>query len=254
MRTLSPPPGLIFERDLDRLVLTVGPPPAKQSLVFAEGRFDRQRIGQYALRSGKAEKRNGRDIYVLPSTTPGKTVYLTFLEGNRVVISDGGDLSALVEALTAGKSAKLNPALQERLSRVSGAPIFAVAKAPDMSAAGPAASTASPATPFQLLRWVSLAARPDSDQIILSVEGECDGPEQAQKVATGLEFFRALLSGGLSDPKARGQMSEQAASSVSRLLKAAKITSDAERVRLLVAITPDMIAVPPAKAVSPITH
>jgi hypothetical protein len=250
--------GFDFERDLDRLVLAVRPGNARQTLVFAEGRFDRQKIGQYALRTGKIEKHNGRDVYMMPSTTSGKNIYLTFLEGNRLALSDGGDLSTVLAVVAGGTPAPFDAALQERLARVAGAPVFAVAKAPDPAAVdagvgagggggGGTAALAS-ATPFQLLRWVSLAAKPDGSQIVLSAEGECDTPEQAQKVAAAVEFLRTLLRSGLSDPKARGQMSNDTAASVGRLLKAASITSDATRARLLLAVTPDMLGAPASSA------
>jgi hypothetical protein len=263
MEAVAPPPnvdrdyadfvsatGFDFQRDLDRLVMAVGPAPAKQTVVFAEGRFDRQKIGQYALRTGKVEKHNGRDVYVVPSSAPGKTIYLTFLEGNRLAISSGGDLTSALAAGGTGSPSKLDPALDERLSRVSGAPIFAVAKAPDLTA-GTSPPAANPTSPFQLLRWVSLAARPDASQVIFSIEGECDGPEQAQKVASALDFFRVLLQSMMSDPKARGQMSDAAAASASRLLKSISITNDGGRVRLLAVVTPDMIPATPAQ---PVTH
>jgi hypothetical protein len=100
---------------------------------------------------------------------------------------------------------------------------------------------------------VDFAARPDNGNVILSAEGECSSPEEAQKVATTLQFLRGVLQGALTDPKATLHMPPASASAAAQLLKAASITTTAERVRLLVTMTPDMLkaaapAPPPASA------
>jgi len=235
--------GFAFERDLDRLMLVSRSGPTGQTLAFAEGRFDRQKIGQYALRSGRLENHNGHPLYILPSATPGKNISITFLKGDRIALSDGGNPLTMLPDVPTESPGAFEPALRERLSRVGGSPFFAVAKLPQPGAVGsaPTEAAANLSTPFQYVRWISLAARPDDEQVILSAEGECDGAENAQKVATALEFLRSLLSGGLSDPKARGRMPAETAVAASRLLQAAKISNDADRVRLLLAVTPDMV-------------
>jgi hypothetical protein len=235
--------GFDYQRDLDRVVMAVRSEPVKQTIIFAEGHFDRQKIGQYVLRTGKSENHNGHTVYMMPSTTPGQSVYLTFLEGNRLAMSYGNDLSPVL----AGAHAPLDPALDQRISRVSGSPFFAVVKVPDTSSA-PTGSAANPMAAFLKLRWVSFAARPEASDVIFSIEGECDSPEQAQKVAAGLEFFRTLMRGELADPKARGEMTDEQSAAINRFLTAANIINEAGRVRLLLTVTPDMIPAPNANA------
>jgi hypothetical protein len=237
--------GFDYQRDLDRAVLATHPgSPAAQTLVFAAGRFDQKKIEEYALHSGKLEQESGHPVYVTPSVTPGKNVSLTFLSTDRMALADGGDLSVV---LAGGSRAPLDPALQERLARVAGAPLFVVAKAPAAGFTG-SARTAGAASSFDALRWLSLAARPEGDHVLLSVEGECDSLEKAQELANALEFLRSLARGALADPKARGQMPAATAEAVSQLFQAAVITTDVSRVRVLVTVTPGMLGAAAAPA------
>ena len=235
--------GFDYQRDLDRAVLVTHSSPASQTLVLADGRFDQKKIEEYALRSGKLERRNGRSVYVTPAATPGKTAAFTFLAADRLALADGGDLSVVL-----GEKARapLDPALQEQVSRVAGAPLFMVAKPSALGAAGGRAAGFS--TPLDGLRWVNLAARPEGDRVLLSAEGQCDSPEEAKQMATALEFMRGLLRGALADPKARGGLPAETAEAIGQILQAAQISTDASRVRLLVSVDAGMLgaAVPPA--------
>jgi hypothetical protein len=246
--------GFDYRRDLDRVVFASRPAPSAQTLVFAEGRFDRARIEQYALRSGKLQTENGHAVYVVPSGNAGKNASLAFLADNRIVLSDGGDLSAV---FAPHSDSQLDPMLRERVSRVAGSPLFAVAKAPasltaGVPGSGPAPAPAAPmSAPFASLQWVSFAARPDGATMLLSVEGECGDPEAAKKLASSLEFVRGMVHGGLADPKSRGQMKPETAAAADRLLQAVLVTTEAERVRMLLTVTQDMLSAPapPAGAV-----
>jgi hypothetical protein len=243
--------GFDYQRDLDRVVFASRPAPSAQTLVFAEGRFDHARIEQYALRSGKLQNQNGRPVYIIPSSTAGKSVSIAFLAENRMALSDGGDLSVV---LAPRSDSQLDPMLRERISRVAGSPLFAVAKAPaspsaNASGSGPAPAPAAPmSAPFAALRWVDFAARPDGAAMLLSVEGECSDPEAAQKMANSLEFVRGMVHGGLADPKSRGQMKAETAAAADRLLQAVRVTTDAERVRMLLTVTQDMLNAPASPA------
>jgi hypothetical protein len=224
--------GFDYQRDLDRVLLTSFSASPAQTLVFADGRFDQEKIEAYALRSGTREQRNGHSVYSTPGATPGKTTAFTFLSPGRLVLADNGDLSAVLGDRT---GAALDPALQEQVSRVAGAPLFLVAK-PD--ALGAASSQAGFSAPLEGLRWVNLAARPEGDQVLLSAEGECDSPERAKQMATMLELMRGFLGGALADPKARGGLPAETAEAITRIFQAAQISTDASRVRLLVSLDP----------------
>jgi hypothetical protein len=239
--------GFEYQRDLDRVVLASrldaaapasdsGPPPS-QTLVIADGRFDQQKIEAYALRSGKAEQHNGRTVYTTPASTPGKMAAFTFLTSGRLALTDSGDIST---ALGERVRAAVDPALQEQVSRVAGAPLFLVAKPQAMMPAGRNAGGLS--LPLEGLRWVNLAARPEGDRVLLAAEGSCDSPEKAQQLASTLELLRGLLSGVLADPKARGNLPAETAQAITRMFESAQISTEASRVRLLVNVDTAMLA------------
>jgi hypothetical protein len=230
--------GFDYQRDLDRVVFATRPgAPGGGTMAVAEGRFDQKKIEEYALRSGKVENQNGRAVYVVPSATPGKNISFAFLSANRIAISDGGKFFATPGGIS---SNPLDPAMRERLSRVAAAPLFFAAKT---QARGTIGTDPAPGAPSLLesVRWLDFAARPDNGAVVLSAEGECDSAQDAQKVASAVEFLRGVLRSAVADPKASLHMSPTGAAATERLLKAASVTTTAERVRLLVTMTPDML-------------
>ncbi len=63
--------GFDFEKDLDRVVIASWPSgltaEKKQTVLIADGRFDRQKIHDYALRKGKLDRQSGHDVFLFPS-------------------------------------------------------------------------------------------------------------------------------------------------------------------------------------------
>jgi hypothetical protein len=226
--------GFDYQRDLNQVVITA---TADEKLAIADGRFDRKKIEEYALRSGTIEKRNGHTIYVINSKTGGQAISLTFLGAQRIVLGEGRDF---IGYLTSPR-APLDPPMRQRLSRVAGSPAFAGWKIPDSltHAAGRTGSFAVPA--LQSLRAIDLAIKPEAQQLLISAEGECDDSLQAQNLSASLEFLRTILPVGLTGPKKRGQMSAENAALAARLVEATEITTNNDRVRLLLTVSPDMI-------------
>jgi hypothetical protein len=240
--------GFEYQRDLDRVVLATRSVPYPQSpdsrtLVIADGRFDQDKIEAYALRSGKMEQRNGHAVYTTPTATPGKMTAFTFLAPGRLALADGGDISSV---LGEPPQEPVDAAMQEQVSRVAGAPLFLVGKPQAFAPTGGGATRLS--MPLDGLRWVNVAARPFGDRVLLSAEGVCDSPQQAQQMATTLEFLRGLLRGMLADPQARGGLPAETAQAISQMFQAAQISTEASRVRLLVSVDTAMLgaAAPPA--------
>ena len=79
--------------------------------------------------------------------------------------------------------------MRQRLSRVAGSPAFAGWKIPDSltQAAGRTGSFTVPA--LQSLRGIDLAIKPEEQQLLISVEGECDDAPQAQNLSASSEFL-----------------------------------------------------------------
>ncbi len=168
--------GFDYSKDLDRVLITArSGAPSGDTLIFAEGRFDREKIEKYALRTGKQQTENGHTFYVVPLATAGKSLQFAFLSSGRMALANDGDLSAAFSPAARGS---IDSGMRDRLARVSGAPLFAELKAsnyvPQPGAAGaPGAPKGSPlaagmTAPFAALQWISLAARPRwrSDRVV----------------------------------------------------------------------------------------
>jgi hypothetical protein len=237
--------GFDYRRDLDRAVIAAN---SGQMLAVAEGRFDQEKIEQYVLRTGRVEHEGDRAVYVMKSTTPDKSISVTFLGKNRIAIAQGGDLSDR----TMTSHVPLDPAMRERLSRVAGAPLFAGWKISEPLTIGGAGSPAASIPALQSLRGSDFAVKPDGEQMLVSAEGECESPAQAQKLESSLDFLRTILPAGLADPKMRGKMSAENAALATRLIQAAGISRDDRRVRLLLTVTPEMLrGLAPSASASP---
>ncbi len=120
--------GFNYERDLDRAAVAVWPAgmatpenPLGDDHVFvvAEGRFDQQRIEAYALRTGHIETRGTQSIYEVPGQPP---IAFQFLSAGRIAIASGNKGDTLLGEL---EPQPLNPAMQTRIDRIAGAPMFA---------------------------------------------------------------------------------------------------------------------------------
>jgi hypothetical protein len=237
--------GFEYERDLDRVILASSSAPTAKTrpdhvLAIADGRFDQRKIEAYAQQNGMMQRQNGHAIFTTNGAAPEPTTSLTFLSPTRIALGNPEDVSALLNVRPATAS---NTALQEQISRVAGSPLFLVAKMnPSLTQENPMLAQ------FGNLRWVNLAAQPDGDQVLLSVEGTTEDAEQATQLAGTLELMRGLLRGMLADPKNLAGAPPEAAQMVSQFLQTAQISSDASRVRLLVNVDTGAFTLPPGPA------
>jgi hypothetical protein len=233
--------GFDFSRDLDRVVVIARQQsPAEVVLAVAEGRFDRAKITAYALRTGKVVRANGVEIYEVPQSAPGKMISLTFLEGNRIAMAQGNSShAALATLVQKGRQAALDPAMRERVVRVSGSPIFAAGqleKLPENLAVGGVRSDQLN-TMAQNIRWATLGLRPDGEVLQLAAEGECDTPENAHQLAGTFDGLQMLGQAVISDPKTRAKMDPQFVALLDSALRNLHVSQDGKRVRLIFQLT-----------------
>jgi hypothetical protein len=241
--------GFDYSRDLDRAVLAAQPePPGNFTMVVAEGRFNREKIIAYALRSGRVERQNGAAVYVVPtqgypsgaSKPRAKEISFTFLSSNRLALAEGLGLAPL---LGPHAPAGPDPEMRERITLVAGAAVFAVGRVgslPENFSLGALRSDQF-TNLVRSLRWFSLAARPESDRLKVALEAECDNAGNARQIAGTLEGLRLLGQAALADPRTRQQMPPETSAALETLLRAVEVSRDDQRVRLLLEFTPQML-------------
>ena len=241
--------GFDFERDLDRVVVaswvtgswSTEPAPSQNKqdqrkvLVIAEGRFDRQKIHDYALRKGRLDHQGGRDVFLFPTDNPasqpggqaglaaGQAGWnsITFLDDHRIAIVEGPSIALL---LTHRDNVAAPDPVRERAARVAGAAFFVVSQVPpipDNFSQGGIQSTQL-VNLARSVQWVTLAARPEGDNLRVSLEGECHTDTEARQLQAALEVARMFGRAGLENPKTRDSMDPKAYAVLEDVLKTAE--------------------------------
>jgi hypothetical protein len=239
--------GFDFEKDLDRVVIASWPgvpgTEKKKTIAIAEGRFDRAKIRDYAMQKGKLERQEGHDVFLFPATSqanPGGWNAVTLLDDHRIAIVEGPSIAPLLDSSGAGSG---NDPARERAARVDGAAMFAISRVPpipDKIAPG-GIQSAQFLTLARSVQWITLAVRPEGDNVRVSLEGECASPTDARQLQAALEVLRMFGTAALQGPKARQSMTQESYTVMETLLKSAEVTATAERVRILMEITPDIL-------------
>jgi hypothetical protein len=246
--------GFDFEKDLDRVAIASWPPSLsqeqKKTVAVAEGRFDRQKIRDYAVKNGKLDHQQGREVFLFPAREPAGAGSakppaesswnsIVFLDDHRIAMVEGPSIAPVLESRGADSAA--DPTHQ-RAARVNGAAAFLISRTPpipDNFAPGGMQSTQL-ATLLRSVQWVTLAARPEGQNLRVSLEGECLTDTDARQLQSTLDMLRKFGQVALDSPKTRQSMDPATFGTVETLLKTADVEASAERVRILVEITPDI--------------
>ena len=232
--------GFDYTRDLDRVAIAFWPSATRgaenQALAIADGRFDHEKIKAYALRTGREVKQGAQSFYVVPGDPP---VSFSFLSSSRILLTSGKE-SIIVTPMPSGPT---DAAMQQRISRVAGAPIFAVARADNLPPSFYDGLRSAPRfeSVARSIQEVTLAGQPDGDTIHVTLDAECDSMTNAIELATVVESLRLLGSIALADPKAHAQMTKQQLAFLNALLNQVKVTHQDRIVRLVLDVTPAML-------------
>jgi hypothetical protein len=244
--------GFDYTRDLDHTALAFWPANfgtpdnpfgEDRVLAIADGRFDQQKIQAYALRTGKVTVRGNQSVYEVPGNPP---VSLEFLSSSRIVLAGGKNATDLLASITSSGVLRRNSAMQSRIKRVAGAPIFALARTDHLPAGFYANFKNSPQLDHlaRSVRSLTLAGQPAGNNMNLALDAESDSMKNAFEISTLLDTFRMVGSMALHDPKMRGQMSRQQAAFLAALLAQTKVAHQDRWVRLSLQITPEMLGAP----------
>jgi hypothetical protein len=238
--------GFDFEKDLDRVAVAAWPAAggkeAGKTVIIAEGRFDRAKIRDYAAREGKVDHQQGHEVFVFPGNNRTGFNSFTFLDDRRVAFVGGSSISVLFDGNSNPSGA--DPA-RERAARLDGAAAFSISRMPPIpdNAGGDAMGGAAAAQLMSLARsiqWLTLAVRPEGDDLRISLEGECDNETSARQIQSMLEVMRMFGRAGLESPKNKQSMDPATFAQLDSLLTSATVTQAGERVRILLEITPDI--------------
>lgn len=238
--------GFDFEKDLERVVVASWPPDSpngpKKTVAIAEGHFDRAKIRDYALRKGKLDHQQGHEVFIFPGVDSKGMNSITFLDDRRIALVSGSSVAPLFQGTS--ETTGSDP-VRERAAHLDGAAAFVITHVPPLpeNAAGSGAQSAGAAQFLSLARsvqWVTVAARPEGDNLRVSLEGECDNATDAIQVKTALELMRMFGRAGLDSAKNKQSMDPAALATLQTMLAGAEVTQAAERVRILLEITPDI--------------
>ncbi len=244
--------GFDYTRDLDHAALAYWPVSfgapdnalgEDRVLAIADGRFDQQKIEAYALRTGKLAVRGAQSVYEVPGNPP---ISMAFLSSTRIVLAGGRNASDLIASVGSAGTVALDSAMQSRIKRVAGAPIFAVARTDQLPAGFYANFKNSPQLEHlaRSIRAMTLAGQPSGNNINLALDAECDSMKNAFEISTLLDTFRMVGSMALYDPKMRAQMTKQQAAFLAALINQVKVVHQDKWVRLSLQITPEMLGAP----------
>lgn len=244
--------GFDYTRDLDQAAIAVWPSNLtaagnaagdNPAFAVADGRFDQKKIEAYALRVGGRTKTAGTHTrYIVPGYP---MVAFEFLSPTRIAIASGKKPEDLLNL--PAKSTR-DPALQARINRIGGAPVFGLARMDRLPNSFYANFENSPQLEHVIrsIRGVSFAAQPEGDQVRFALDAECDSMTSAIEISTLLDSFRLVGSMALSDPKTRAQfqMTPQQFALLQAFIKQAEVTHQDHWLRIALDATPAMLGEP----------
>ena len=238
--------GFDYEHDLHRAAIaTEKRGPESVLVAIVDGKFDRQKISAYALKTGSSAKIGGREIFSVALSGSSRKISFTFLGNDRIALTNGADLG---NYLSTKNRTEGTAEWRTRFERLAGSPIFAVIR-PDAATGATLAAQApgglrSPQLSALLdqLQWITVAGKPENDRLRLVAEGECSAEATARQLADMLNGVVILAQAGLNDAKTRQQLDPAAREAYLELLKSADISKidrgDTKSVRLLLEVSP----------------
>ena len=251
-----------YERDLDRVGISFsGTARNPKTMAVAEGRFDRKKIEAYSAQFGTLKTAAGKTIYAVPMSKPVRTAYFTFFRDNQVALCN--DASCFFQP--SAKSAD-SQEWSDHFVRLGGTPLFGILRQDSqllsaLPQKGPAGwHSPQLATLLGQLRWVSVSAKPDGEQMRVVADGESPNEATIRQLSDMLGGLLILAQAGLDDPKARKQLDPKLRDAYQALLKSAEVEKldrgNSKSVRLVFEVTPQLLesarsapvaADPPAK-------
>jgi len=241
--------GFSYERDLQRVVVSVSNKSTATSIfAVADGKFERSKIEAFFSRNGKYTQQGKWKVFRLNATANGKPLLFTFLSNDRIAFANYEDFSA---ALSAAPSDSSHAEWNSRFARLAGSPLFTVIRQdPEMQNVLNAVAPGGFQSPqlsalLAQLQWISIAGKPDGDQLRVIADGESVAPSVTSQLNEFLQGVLLLAQNGLNDPKLRQTMNPEERQAYLELLKSADVQKidrgEWKSVRVLLEITPKFL-------------
>jgi hypothetical protein len=250
--------GFSYERDLQRAVVAIYHHQATTNLLaVVDGKFDRRKIEAFLTRSGKSTRQGKWKVFHLNASANEKPISVVFLSNTRVAVSDSESISA---ALSSAEGEAGRAEWNQHFERLAGSPLFAIVR---QDAATQAllnetmpGSFRSPELSALLnqLQWISIAGKPDGDQLQVVAEGESLSPSVPAQLHDFFQGIILLAQNGLNDPELRQKMNPEERHAYLEILKNADIRNvdrgDWKSVRVVLEITPNFLEVARAASIA----
>jgi hypothetical protein len=237
--------GFDYERDLDRVAIALIH-RGQQTTFFAvaDGKFDREKIESYIGPKGRT-KTGGRDVFAVTNNAGTQAIWLSFLTTRRIAVTDDPRLNAFVSDRFDSEETRQ---WQARFDRLAGSPAFAVfrqdAKSGTLLASNGLAGLQSPQLSALLdqLQWVTVAGKPENDQLRVVAEGECISDSIARQLTEILNGILILSQAGLNAPQARESLQPKSRDAYLEMLRGTDVSridrGETKSVRLVFDVTP----------------
>lgn len=233
--------GFDFSKDLDRLALAVEPQTNGDSkvTVIADGHFDQAKIAAYASHhDGTAVSGKGAPAFSFKNKGEKKSTTLATLLSPTHIRIESLEPSANLSNPGATPQS-FSPATKE-LSRVSSAPMFAIA---EMSAWQGATDTKLGQYGQMLhnMRWLTLTAAPQGDSLNIALEAECASAQDSQQIQSFLTTMKSIVPAIINQPSTQQKLGAQGMAAANDLLNSIQITNEESRVKLSLIISNQLL-------------
>jgi hypothetical protein len=237
--------GFNYGRDLAQVFIAVSNHgSASNTLVLAEGKFDRKRIEAYLTRSSAPTQQDNLKVFRIPAWLRDKPIFFSFLSDRRIAIANLENLAAL---LSAAKKESAHAEWQTRFDRLAGSPLFLVIRQDPTVHTVLASQSPQLATLIDQLPWITLAGKPNGNLLQVVIEGESPSDAASSQLRDFLQGIQLLAQTGLNDPKLRQQMNPEERKAYIDLLKGTQIDKigrgESKSVRIVLPITPQFLQV-----------
>jgi hypothetical protein len=211
------------------------------------------------MQSGTRAVEGGQEFFSVPANGGAHKIAFTFLQDNRIAITDQPELSKMLSANQKEEDRDAGE-WRVRFARLAGSPVFSVIH---QEAAGSALAGKAPgglrspqlSALLDKVQWFTVAGKPEGDRLDVVMEGECATDSIAQQLADLLNGVLVLARAGLNESKTRNALDPGAREAYLEMVRGAEVSridrGETKSVRLIFEVTPKFLQAARTTAVKP---